>query len=536
MSVIRNSLLPLLLLHSSLIFCQSNYFQQDVSCKIQVKLDDVHNTLDASETIIYKNNSPDELKELWFHIWPNAYSDRSTALTKQKLENGSSKLFFATDDERGFIDSLNFFVNDKQVKWEFHPQWKDVCKLILNEPLKPDSSITISTPFHVKIPSAQFSRLGHSGQAYYITQWYPKPAVYDNKGWHAMPFLDQGEFYSEFGSFEVSITLPKNYIVGATGDLVNAENELQWLTEKSDETKKMTTFSKNMSFPKSDIEFKTLTYTQANVHDFAWFADKRFHVLKSEVETPHTHNKVTTWAMFTNNEPQHWMKSSEYINDAVYYYSLWNGDYPYKHCTAIDGTIAAGGGMEYPNITIIGESGSDFILEDVIMHEVGHNWFYGMLGSNERDYGWMDEGINSFNEMRYVMTKYPPEKFGNKNVLEEFRSFGKILGADKLNFKNTQDFEYLLTAAINADQPINITSETFTVINYGTIMYAKTSLVFDYLKSYLGDSLFDKCMRNYFDQWHFKHPYPEDLREVFETTTHKNILYFNITLKTKELV
>ncbi len=525
-----------ILLSANNLFAQAPYFQQEVNYKIQVKLDDVHHTLDAIETIVYKNNSPDELKELWFHIWPNAYSDRNTALAKQKLENGSTKLYFATEEEKGFIDSLNFSGDGATVKWEFHPQWKDVCKLILNEPLKPNSSITITTPFHVKIPSAQFSRLGHTGQAYYITQWYPKPAVYDNKGWHAMPYLDQGEFYSEYGSFEVNITLPKNYVVGATGDLMD-ENELQWLNEKADTTKAMTEFSKDMSFPKSDSEFKTLTYKQTNVHDFAWFADKRFHVLKGEVETPHTKNKVTTWTMFTNNEAKLWMNSIEYMNDAIYYYSLWNGDYPYRQCTAIDGTIAAGGGMEYPNVTIIGESRNAFTLEDVIVHEVGHNWFYGMLGSNERNHGWMDEGINSFNELRYVMTKYPPEKFGNKNIFQGLSSFGKLAGTDEMSFKDAQHMEYRITAAINADQPIDITSEKFIYVNYGTIMYAKTALVFDYLKSYLGDSLFDKCMQRYFDEWHFRHPYPEDLRKIFEKTSGKKLdWFFNDLINTNKKI
>ena len=111
--------------------------------------------------------------------------------------------------------------------------------------------------------------------------------------------------------------------------------------------------------------------------------------------------------MFTNNEVHLWKNSIEYMHDAVYYYSLWNGDYPYNYCTAVDGTIAAGGGMEYPNVTVIGESGSPKMLEEVIMHEVGHNWFYGILGTNERDHAWMDEGINSYNEQRYMITKYP---------------------------------------------------------------------------------------------------------------------------------
>ncbi len=508
------------------LLAQSPYFQQEVDYKIQVQLNDKAHSLSANETIVYKNNSPDELKELWFHIWPNAYRDRNTALAKQKLENGSTKLYFATDDEKGFIDSLDFAVNGKKIKWEFHPEWQDVCKLILDAPLRPGESISIATPFYVKIPSAQLSRLGHTGQAYFITQWYPKPAVYDNKGWHAMPFLDIGEFYSEFGSFEVSISLPKNYVVGATGDLLNNDSELQWLNQKAEETKSKTVFDTNLAFPKSDTEFKTITFRQSNVHDFAWFADKRFHVLKGEVITPHNHNVVTTWTMFTNNEPKLWMKSIEYMNDAIYFYSLWNSDYPYKQCTAIDGTIAAGGGMEYPNVTVISECGDDFTLEDVIVHEVGHNWFYGMLGSNEREHAWMDEGMNSFNEQRYVMTKYPPDKFGNKNDLQSFGKVGKLLGVDKMNFKQSFDFEYKFEASVNADQPIDIHSGKFESLNYGAIVYRKSALILDYLKSYLGDTIFDRCMQNYFDQWHFKHPYPEDFKKVVEETSGKKLDWF----------
>ncbi len=525
------------LLFSTNLQAQKPYFQQEVNYTIHVKLDDVKNTLVATETILYKNNSPDLLKELWFHIWPNAYSDRTTALAKQKLENGSSKLYFATDDEKGFIDSLNFVVDGKAVKYELHPQYVDVCKLILNEPVKAGASITISTPFHVKIPSAAFSRLGHTGQAYYISQWFPKPAVYDNKGWHEMPFLNQGEFYSEYGSWDVSITLPKNYVVGATGDLVDGENELQWLNKKVEETKAITAFNTDLSFPKSDTEFKTLNYHQTNVHDFAWFADKRYHVLKGEVELPHTKNKVTTWTFFTNSEAKLWMNSIEYLNDALHYYSLWNGDYPYKQCTVVDGTITAGGGMEYPNIAIVGECGNAFNLEDVIVHEVGHNWFYGLLGSNERDHAWMDEGINSFNELRYMMTKYPPEKFGNKTDLGGYGTIGRILGSKHINFHQSWDMEYQIGAAINNDQPIEITSAAFTPLNYGSIVYRKTALVFDYLKSYLGDSLFDKCMQRYFDEWHYRHPYPEDIRKIFEETTHKNLSWFfdDLILTTKKI-
>src|SRR5690606_1704437 len=132
---------------------------------------------------------------------------------KQLLRlNGKQKLF--TDPElNGFTDSLNFVVNEKQVRWNLLPGQPDICQVFLNLPIIPGDSIIISTPFRVKIPKGVTSRLGHIGESYQISQWYPKPAVYDKDGWHQMSYLDQGEFYSEFGSFDVKITLPSNYIV-----------------------------------------------------------------------------------------------------------------------------------------------------------------------------------------------------------------------------------------------------------------------------------------------------------------------------------
>ena len=129
-------------------------------------------------------------------------------------------------------------------------------------------------------------------------------------------------------------------------------------------------------FPESSEKMKTIRYTQSRVHDFAWFADKRYKVLKGEVELPNSNRNVTTWAMFTPRNSNLWKDAIEYINDGTYYYSKWNGDYPYNQVTAVDGTISAGGGMEYPNVTVIGNTGNAMALEVVIVHEVGHNWFY----------------------------------------------------------------------------------------------------------------------------------------------------------------
>ncbi len=201
------------------------YFQQEVHYKIDVTLNDRKHALDGFERIDYINHSPDTLGFLYFHLWPNAYSDNQTALARQLMSmNGKEKLF--NDPElMGSIDSLDFVVNGNPVQWHLLPGASDICKIILNDPLKPGDTLRITTPFHVKIPKGVTSRLGHIGESYQISQWYPKPAVYDQSGWHPMSYLDQAEFYSEFGSFDVSITLPVNYVVGATGNLQNEQEK-----------------------------------------------------------------------------------------------------------------------------------------------------------------------------------------------------------------------------------------------------------------------------------------------------------------------
>ncbi|MES2837119.1 MAG: M1 family metallopeptidase [Bacteroidota bacterium] len=511
-----------LVAYSQLLFAQK-YFQQEVNYKIDVRLNDKDHALHAFETFEYTNNSPNELLELYIHIWPNAYKNNNTALAKQLTENKELAFYYSKPEERGFIDSLDFKVNGAKVAWEYDAKNIDICKIILPSPLVPGGKITVSTPFYVKIPSGEFSRLGHIEQQYQITQWYPKPAVYDARGWNAMPYLDQGEFYSEFGSFDVSITLPENYVLGATGDLQNAE-EIEWLTKKAKETEAKTEFDvKDNKFPESSSKTKTLHFIQSNVHDFAWFCDKRYHVLKGEVELPQSKRKVTTWAMFTNQYAKLWKKSLPYLHDATYYYSLWNGDYPYNHITAVDGALSAGGGMEYPNITVIGGVGDDFSLETVIMHEAGHNWFYGILGSNEREYAWMDEGINSLNELRYIQTKYPDKKLvGNFAT----KKLAKTLDINNYFQRSQYYLMYLFNARKNEDQACQIHSADYTNFNYGAIVYSKTATLFYYLKEYLGEEKFDSIMHQYFETWKFKHPQPEDIREVFEKETGKELSWF----------
>ena len=515
-----------------------DYWQQQVDYNINVRLNDVKHELDGDIQITYVNNSPDILDKIYFHLWPNAYRNRNSALAQQLYKSGDNILFTSNDSIKGWIDSLFFRTDGKLLNWEYDKKHKDICLVYLEKPIRTGEKVVINTPFKVKIPSGEISRLGHIGQSYQITQWYPKPAVYDHKGWHQMPYLNQGEFYSEFGSFDVSITLPKNYIVGATGDLQNDDEGkfLDSIAKKTQDDIKLKgknykwVRKKNIQIP-SDTTFKTIRYIQSSVHDFAWFADKRYKVLKGEVELPESKRKVTTWAMYTPRNEYLWRKSLEYLNDATYYYSLWNGDYPYNQVTAVDGTISAGGGMEYPNVTVIGNSSSDIGLEIVIVHEVGHNWFYGILGSNERVHGWMDEGLNTLNEMRYIQTKYP-----NNHQLSDMLLGGR-LHFDNLSHHDMGDLSTQVISVLGKDQPIETHSKDFSSANYGVVMYQKTGLVFLYLKDYLGDKLFDEVMKTYFNQWKFKHPYPEDLKHIAEKVSGKNLDWlFEDLIKTTKLI
>lgn len=572
----------------SLIFCRNisaqekAYFQQHVAYEIHVSLDDSLNMLYANEKIIYTNNSPEELIFIWFHLWPNAYKDNTTAFARQQMDQGDIPLigkrtsyWYADVSRRGWIDSLDFKVNGKAVKLEYDPKNIDIAKIILNEPLGSGEKIEITTPFRVKIPDS-FSRMGHVGDSYQISQWYPKPAVYDKYGWHPMPYLDQGEFYSEFGTFDVYITIPKNYVLCATGDLPAGEPEIDWLNKRAEKTEtllkkflspdtarssglkmkkdstgrqltiglggvsityKTKTDSLNPpeEFPKD--EKKTLHFHQENVHDFAWFCDKDYLAMKTFCILPWSGDSVECWSIFHPENANVWKNSADFVRDAVYWYSKWYGDYPYRHATAVDGALSAGGGMEYPNITVIGSMGSETALDEVIAHEVGHNWFYGILGSNERDHAWMDEGINTFSEFRYTAKKYSSDSLTALAAEEVPKGIAKFLGINNLSSSFLYRMIYLIPAWLNTDQPMDYPATEYSPLNYGGIVYMKTGIMFQYLQVYLGDSLFDRCMQRYYREWKFKHPYPEDIKKIFVEETKQDLDWFfnDIVTTTKKI-
>ncbi|MDD4993267.1 MAG: M1 family metallopeptidase [Paludibacter sp.] len=500
------------------------YFQQTVNYNIRVTLHDKTHELSAYEEVEYINNSPDTLRQLYFHLWPNAYSNNKTDLAKQLFTTRGKERLFNDPALRGYIDSLNFEVDNVAVRWNLLPGQPDICLILLNKPLVQGDHIIISTPFHVKIPKGVTSRLGHIGESYQVSQWYPKPAVYDQTGWHPMPYLDQGEFYSEFGSFDVHITLPQNYIVGASGDLQNTRETAMLDSLAADTTWIKAARLGRTNFPPSALQTKTLDYRGNNLHDFAWFADKRFHVLKSKVTLPGSGKEVTTRLMFTNQQSGLWRNAIPYIDNAILDFSAWIGDYPYNSFTAVQSALNAGLGMEYPGITVIGLTKDAYSLDKVIAHEACHNWFYGALGSNERRFPYMDEGMTTAYEVRYLTKRYPGRKLWQNYLKKE--SQAKFLQIDQLPEQRTMELEWLMAARSNNEQPINLSSTDYDANGYNLFPYSKAAISFNYLRAYLGDSTFDAIIKDYYREWKFKHPQPDNLRNKFELHAQQDMNWF----------
>ncbi len=498
------------------------YFQQECNYVIKAQLDDKKNVLICEMNLEYINHSPDKLSEIYFNLWANAYSDTNTAFALQQRKDGKKKFLQSVEETRGGYNYLEFFIEDNKVEAKKYNGHKDIAQISLEKPLEAGAKLDIKIKFLLKIPES-FSRLGRTDEAYQMTQWYPKPAVYDRYGWHPMPYLDWGEFYSEFGNFDVTISLPAEYVVAATGEL-QTESEIKWLAELDEYTKNyFSDDAKNTDYPKRKEKKKTIRYVQKNVHDFAFFADKKFFVRQSDITLP-SGKIVKAFSYFERDRTSSrmWQKAHEYLRDAVLFYSEKVGEYPYSVVSAVENKSSEGGGMEYPTVTLIGEETSDFDLDLVITHEVGHNWFYGILGSNERQHAWMDEGLNSFLETRYVLKKYPAV------AMSPYYAFGaKELGFQSRRYENTHFVRSILTDRAGRNLGMNTPLDALPVsYYYYTLHYEKPAALFFYLKEYLSEAVTDKAMQTYFEKWKFKHPYPADLKAVFEEVSGKNLSWF----------
>lgn len=476
--------------------CQDGYWQQILDYKIKVTLIDSTHTLLGEMNLVYKNNSPDSLSFIWFHLYPNAFKNDKTALSDQLLENGRTDFYFSADNQKGYMNRLNFTVDGTLATIEDHPQHQDIIKLKLPKALLPNQSISISTGFQVRLP-LHYSRMGYYKNSIQATYWYPKPAVYDKFGWHEMPYLDQGEFFSEFANYEVEINLPEAYTVAAGADLISITDH--------------------------NISNKEWHFRAENQIDFAWFADKDFFV---QTDSLLLDNKQIKINLYHYNQDSLWEDGIKNIKSALTSKNELLGNYPYKTVNVVESNIPGkAGGMEYPGITLISSPGNKKMLNYLINHEVGHNWFYGILASNERLHPWMDEGMNSFYDQKYMQQQYGESE-------PDFVPAKTKFLATRLP-ESIEETLLQTVIKLKQDQPIETSSENFTDYNYNLIPYIKTAEWLQHLETYLGKEVFKAAMKNYYESWKFKHPYPLDFKSSLENYSKQNLDSFFNLLTTK---
>lgn len=507
----------------SLIFSwglQAQRFDENASpplrYTLEVKLDERAHELHGNLRLVYRNVSPDTLHELFFHLWPNAYANRHTPLAKQLVKKQNRSLYFAQPDENGSIDSIAFSQEGRDLPLRFLDPSHEIAAITPLAPLAPGDSVLLQTPFRVRIPSNAISRLGHLGNQYQITQWYPKPAVYAEGAWHTYPYLTQGEFYSPFAHFDVSIDIPSHYTIGATGNLQTAaENRRMWLISDAIKSGIPIDSSALMDFDSLNFgQRKVVRFTQNQVHDFAWFTDPEYAVIVHEFRSEQVQKEIRVEVFFREKDYAAWKNAPLYAERAINFYSEKVGSYPYDVVKIVDGALSAGAGMEYPTITVIPRPASEFSLDRVIAHELGHNWFYGILASDERANPWMDEGMNSAIEYQYLAAYYPDRTLlGPKSKRAGLR---ELLG---INHLSAWDDAYVLEQFLSRsglNQPVSDSAHRFSAIGYGALVYGKAAMLMEGLRVYLGDDSYQDLLHAYYETFRFTHPKPEDVWSTFE--------------------
>ena len=498
----------------------SDYWQNSADYIIDVELDTLSDIVMGKEIIKYTNNSPDELDFLWLHLDQNAFKNDSRGsaivpLSGSRAGTGGQKL------DGGFKISAVQVISGKgrnrsiiDAEYEIYDTR---MKVLLPKPLESDGGeLSLKIDFSFLSPYYGSDRMGivetKNGKIYSIAQFHPRMCVYDDlNGWNTLPYIGQGEFYLEYGDFNISITAPSDHIVLCSGELLNPLETYtldqldRWaLAESSDETVMIRT-PEEINDPNSrptDRKMITWRFKIENTRDVAWASSSAFILDAAKINLPSGKNSIAISAYpiesFGGNS---WERSTEYTKASVEHYSEKWFEYPYSTAINIGSSVA---GIEYPAISFCSYRSKGRRLWGVTDHEFGHNWFPMIVGSNERLYGWMDEGFNTF--INNISTK----EFNNGEYHR-----GKInMHMAALSFAS-DNLEPLITAPDNLKER-----------NTG-LQYYKTAMFLSLLREYvLGAKRFDDAFKEYIERWAFKHPAPDDFFRTMEDVSGEDLGWF----------
>ena len=472
------------------------YWQQDVAYDIKVTLDVEKHELIGTETITYKNNSPDTLEVFYLHLYPNAFQYRTSPLIRDFMQGTLYFLVGLPKSMRGWIDVTELTVDGTNIPILVEGT---ILSGRFPNPLPPGATATIGIAFDEKIMK-RLGRAGYSGEQYDMAQWYPKLVVYDKNGWHPDQYR-MGEFYGEFGTFDVRITLPERYVIAATGVPVDGDPGWKKNPLRRGGPPGMPPGAmkhggggagKTGVAPDST---KTVTFHAEKVHDFAWCANPLFVVQDT---TYHDIHVMSVFPVYQRS----WVDTNlVQMLRAVQWLEKTVGPYGYPQVTVVSSPTR--GGMEYPMLAMDGAVG-----QELVIHEVAHNWFYGMLGNDERAEAWLDEGFAQYMTFWYAEAHYGP-----------YGKLGERMFPWSL-FPRYTMWEGLAKPVVKAERTgyaerISTPVQEFKN-GYDVGPYIKAPLFLRALRYTLGDSTFEKSLRTYFDQWKFRHVDEEAFRSVCE--------------------
>lgn len=502
------------------------YWQQDVHYRIQARLNDETDVVSGNELLTYYNNSPDTLKEIYFHLYQNAFV-KGGYLERLNLANGFKQKFGKYEAAGLGTAVRDLKVNGKMVVPEID---FSIMHVALPEPLLPGASLEVTINFETYFDDGGNQRRrmkmfkdGFGNKQYDGVHWYPRICVYDRKfGWETDQHLGK-EFYGDFGQYDVELTLPSHYLVEATGELQNEEEVMPPALRARLDLRNFATKpweEKPSEILPKDGTTKTWKFRSVNTHDFAWIADPTFRFGEVQLPLPgNPRGKVRCIAVVQEQHASGWQDAAPFLAKIIETYSRDIGVFAYPKMIVAD----ARDGMEYPMLTLDGGRSPGYY--GLFAHEVGHNWFFGMVGNNETYRASLDEGFTQF-LTHWCMSRLtkPWAKPANPNSWAE-RYYRPLPLMDQ-----TVYLGYLRDAMNHDDMPLNTHSDDFNgALNHGGgygHVYYKTATMLYNLQYVLGDELFQKAIQHYFNQWKIAHPYFEDFRNSIIQYTHVDLNWF----------
>ncbi|MBN2206324.1 MAG: M1 family metallopeptidase [Candidatus Aminicenantes bacterium] len=500
--------------------------------EIWVELDNAQKMLRGREEITWQNTTRDEVGDIWLHLYWNAFKNEQSAFFREARGQTLARSALPREGEWGWIDISRIALADgRDLKPGMAFATPDgpetegdqtVLRVPLPEPVPPGGRVALKIEFESKIPR-RAARTAYYQDRYFIGQWFPKPGVYEEgKGWNCHAYHENSEFFADYADFLVHITVPQGFVVGASGKLVDAVRD-------------------------EDRRTETLTYGQTAIHDFAWTADPSFlkverdFVAADEVTEAEYADlarrlgcsvedlRLPNVRMILLIAPEHKSQIDRHfraLKAALKYYGLWYGPYPYETITMVDPPFRTGsGGMEYPTLFTAGTSlfptDRAWSPEGVIVHEFGHGYWYGLVGSNEFEEAWLDEGLNTYSTGKVIAEAYGPGVLSlNLKHLPLDVLFRMPLFLDReLNRAGG-------LAVVELDPIVTASWRFYSRMSYALNVYQRAATMLETLERLLGEDVMIRVLRAFQMGYRYRHPRSEDFVRTAEQVSGRDLGWF----------